>query len=56
MVEDVIEDVYGISFKEFRKTGEQTAFKLLHHIAEFDNTEMYNRKMRDERRQRLRNY
>ena len=52
----MVEDVYGIPFKEFGKTGEQTAFKLLHHIAEFDNTEMYNRKMRDERRQRLRNY
>ena len=33
IIEDVIEDVY----EEFGKTGERIAFKILHHIAEFDN-------------------
>ena len=55
IIEDVIEDVYQIPFKEFGKTREQISFKLLRHIAEFDNAEIYNREMRDEKRQELRN-
>ena len=39
IIEDVIEDAYEIPFKEFGKTGERIAFKILHHIAEFDNHE-----------------
>ena len=55
IIEDVITDVYEVPFKEFEKNGERIAFKLLNHVAEFDNTEIYNRDMRDERRQEVRN-
>ena len=55
IIENVITDVYKIPFNEFGKTGERIAFKLLHHIAEFDNTEIHNREIRDDRRQELRN-
>ena len=57
IIEDVITDVYEIPFKEFGKTGERKriAFKLLNHTAEFDNTEIHNREMRDDRRQEFRN-
>ena len=37
ITEDVIEDVYEIPFKEFGTTGEQIGFKIIHHIAKFDN-------------------
>ena len=46
IIEDVITDVYEIPFKEFGKTGERIAFKLLHHIAELDNTAIHNREMK----------
>ena len=55
IIEDVITDVYELPFNESGKTGERIAFKLLHHIAEFDNTEIHNREIRDDRRQELRN-
>ena len=55
IIEDVITDVYEIPFNEFGKTGERIAFKLLHHIAQFDNTEIHIREIRDNRRQELRN-
>ena len=41
--------------KNLKKNGERIAFKLLNNVAEFDNTEIYNRDMRDERRQEVRN-
>ena len=44
IIEDVMEDVYEIPFKEFGKTGERIAFEILHHIAEFDNHEERRRK------------
>ena len=55
IIEDVITDVYEIPFNEFGKTGERIAFELLHHIAQFDNTEIHIREIRDNRRQELRN-
>ena len=55
IIEDVITDVYELPFNESGKTGERIAFKLLHHIAEFDNTEIHNREIRNDRRQELRN-
>ena len=55
IIEDVITDVYEILFNEFGKTGERIAFELLHHIAQFDNTEIHIREIRDNRRQELRN-
>ena len=55
IIEDVIPDVYELPFNESGKTGERIAFKLLHHIAEFDNTEIHNREIRNDRRQELRN-
>ena len=55
IIEDVITDVYEVPFKEFGITVERIGFKLLNHVAEFDNTEIYNREMRDERRHELRN-
>ena len=54
IIEDVITDVYELPFNESGKTGERIAFKLLHHIAEFDNTEIHNREIRNDRRQELR--
>ena len=39
IIEDVIEDVYENLFKEFGKTGERIALKILNHMAEFDNHE-----------------
>ena len=39
IIEDVIEDVYVIPFKEFGKTAQRIAFKILNHIAEFGNHE-----------------
>ena len=53
IIEDVITDVYEILFNEFGKTGERIAFELLQHIAEFDNTEIHIREIRDDRRQEL---
>ena len=55
IIEDVITDVYELPFNESGKAGERIAFKLLHHIAEFDNTEIHNREIRNDRRQELRN-
>ena len=55
IIEDVITDVYEIPFNEFGKTGERIAFELLHHIAEFDITEIHIREIRDNGRQELRN-
>ena len=55
IIEDVITDVYELPFNESGKTGERIAFKLLHHIAEFDNTEIHNREIKNDRRQELRN-
>ena len=55
IIEDVITDVYEVPFREFGITREQIAFKLLNHVAGFDNTEICNREMRDERRHELRN-
>ena len=55
IIEDVITDVYEILFNEFGKTGERIAFELLHHITQFDNTEIHIREIRDNRRQELRN-
>ena len=55
IIEDVITDVYEIPLNESGKTGERIAFELLHHIAEFDNTEIHIREIRDNRRQELRN-
>ena len=55
IIEDVFTDVYEIPFNEFGKTRERIAFKLLQYIAEFDNTEIHNCEIRDDRRQELRN-
>ena len=55
IIEDVITDVYEVPFREFGITGERIGFKLLNHVAGFDNTEIYNREMRHERRHELRN-
>ena len=54
-IEVSITDVYKVPSKEFGKNGERIAFKLSNHVAESDNTEIYNCDMRDETRQELRN-
>ena len=41
--------------KNSEKNGEKIAFKLSNHVAESDNTEIYNRDTRDKIRQELRN-